>query len=82
MMISPEAYYEVELKGKSKEEILKCIKALKREIKRLKENLEVHGLEQERCYPSSFTKLSCKRDYLKRAIDRNWEPHMKVMFQF
>lgn len=32
MMISPEGYYEVNLKGKSQGEILKEIRSLKREI--------------------------------------------------
>ena len=35
MMISPETFYEENLKGKSAEEILRVIKSLKREINRL-----------------------------------------------
>ena len=38
MMISPEGYYEVSLKGKSQAEILKEIRTLKREIKGLQNN--------------------------------------------
>ena len=36
MMISPEGYYEVNLKGKSQQDILKEIRSLKREINQLK----------------------------------------------
>ena len=47
MMISPEGYYEVSLKDKSQEEILKEIRSLKREISQLKRYLEEHSLEPE-----------------------------------
>ena len=40
MMISPEYYCEEHLRGKSQQEILKLIRSLKREISRLKKELE------------------------------------------
>lgn len=43
MMISPESYYEEFLKGKSKEEILRSIRGLKKEFGRLKNITEKSG---------------------------------------
>ena len=40
MMMSPEAYYESELKGKTKEQILSVIRSLKYQIGSLKNCLE------------------------------------------
>ena len=68
MMISPEGYYEVSLKGKSQAEILKEIRSLKREIKQLKQYLEEHSLEPEVVFPTRLTRLKCYREYLDRAI--------------
>ncbi len=69
MMISPEAYYEICLKGKSKEDILKEIKSLKREINKLRKKIESPDPEQkEIIYPTSLTRLKCNRQYLDRAI--------------
>ena len=41
MMISPETFYEENLKGKSAGEILRVIKSLKRETNKLKKLLKV-----------------------------------------
>lgn len=68
MMISPEGYYEVNLKGKSQGEILKEIRSLKREINQLKRYLEEHSLEPEEMFPTRLTRLKCNREYLDRAI--------------
>lgn len=68
MMISPEGYYEVSLKGKSKAEILKEIRSLKREINQLKRYMEEHSLEPEEMFPTRLTRLKCNREYLVRAI--------------
>ena len=68
MMISPEGYYEVSLKGKSKAEILKEIRSLKREINQLKQYMEEHSLEPEEMFPTRLTRLKCNREYLVRAI--------------
>lgn len=68
MMISPEAYYEMELKGKSQQEILKAIRSLKREIGSLKKELEEHCLEPKvMMMPSPLTRIKCSRDYLEVA---------------
>ena len=68
MMISPEAYYEINLKGKSAEQIMSAIRGLKQEIGRLKNIMEHpdYGTEPVMC-PSEATRLSCTRDYLNRA---------------
>lgn len=68
MMIGPEGYYEVNLKGKTKQEILKKIRSLKREINQLKRSLEEHFLETEEMFPTRLTRLKCYRNYLDRAI--------------
>lgn len=72
MMIGPEGYYEVNLKGKTKQEILKKIRSLKREINQLKRSLEEHFLETKEMFPTRLTRLKCYRNYLDRAIQ-----HMK-----
>lgn len=68
MMISPETYYEMNLKGKSAEQIMTAIRGLKQEIGRLKNTMEhpEYGTEVIIC-PSEATQLSCTRDYLDRA---------------
>lgn len=68
MMISPEMYYEMNLKGKSQEEILREIRSLKREIGHLKRSLEDTTTEVSEVCPSRLTMLKCNRDYLNRAI--------------
>lgn len=47
MMISPEVYYQMNLKDKSQPEILKEIRSLKREINQLRRDLEECSLEPE-----------------------------------
>ena len=68
MMISPESYYETNLKGKSQQEILKEIRSLKREINQLKRYLEEYSPEPEGVSPTRLTRLKCIREYLDRAI--------------
>ena len=68
MMISPEGYYEVNLKGKSQQDILKEIRSLKREINQLKRYMEEHSLEPEEIFPTRLTRLKCNCEYLERAI--------------
>lgn len=68
MMISPEAFYDVELKGKTPEQILKIIRSLKREINRLKRELErPENPEVVLECPSHSVRISMNRDYLLRA---------------
>ena len=66
MMISPETYYEEDLKGKTAEEILKAIRNLKREIARLK-NIAEHPDYVCEMHPSESVRISCSQDYLERA---------------
>ena len=68
MMISPEAYYEMCLKGRSPEEILRQIRSLKKEISSLKRSLEENtGKAEPVVFPSPLTRISCSRDYLEMA---------------
>lgn len=66
MMISPEGFYEYNLKGKSATEIIKVIGQLKREIGRLKNIMEHPEYEQTIC-PSEDVQIYCTREYLKMA---------------
>lgn len=68
MMISPEAYYEMNLKGKTADQIMSTIRGLKQEIGRLKNTMEHPDYGSEPImHPSEATRLSCTRDYLNRA---------------
>ena len=68
MMISPETYYEMNLKGKTAEQIMSAIRGLKNEIGHLKNVMEHpdYGSEPIMC-PSESTRLWCTREYLERA---------------
>lgn len=67
MMISPEGYYELNLKGKSEAEISKEIRSLKRTIGKLKTTME-HPDYVSLIEPSEDVQLWCTRMYLDRAI--------------
>ena len=68
MMISPEAYYEEQLKGKTKEQIISAIHGLKQEIGRLKNIMESPDYGQEAIvHPSEDTRIHWTREYLERA---------------
>lgn len=70
MMIDPEGYYLVRLKGMTKEELEKEIRSLKREIGRLKRIAEEAGENAESVVlPSPLTRLSCSEQYLARTIE-------------
>lgn len=68
MMISPEDYYEEELKGKTKEEIMSAIKELKREKSSLKYKMEHpdygEGIIKT---PGEHMQLHMTREYLEMA---------------
>lgn len=68
MMISPETYYEMNLKGKTAEQIMSAIRGLKNEIGHLKNVMEHpdYGSEPIMC-PSESTRLWCTREYLEQA---------------
>ncbi|WP_230399275.1 hypothetical protein [Novisyntrophococcus fermenticellae] len=68
MMISPETYYDMELKGKFKEEIMIAIQELKEEINEMKnvvESTEMHS--EQLVHPSPKVRIKCDLDYLERA---------------
>lgn len=68
MMISPEAYYEEYLQGKSQSAILQQISLLKQEIGRLKEVMEsVENSPEAMIMPSPLTRIKCNREYLEMA---------------
>ena len=67
MMISPESYYEFELKGKTREEILTCIRSLKQQMGTLKNHMENPHYEQELVCPTPDTELYWTREYLAMA---------------
>ena len=68
MMISPEGYYEENLKGKTKEQIMSTIRGLKQEIGLLKKTMESPDYGQEAIvHPSEDTRIHWTREYLERA---------------
>lgn len=70
MMISPEAYYEENLRGKTSEEIMRCIRSLKNEMGHLKKMIEKPPLDSiEVESPGPDVRLYCARLYLYRAIE-------------
>lgn len=70
MMVSPEGYYEMNLKGKSPSQIITCIRGLKKEIGHCKNVLENPDdfSEKNSMFPRPDTRLWCTRLYLDRAI--------------
>ncbi len=68
MMISPESYYEDNLREKDAQQIMTIIRGLKNEMGRLKNIMEHpdYGTELTVC-PSEAVRLSCTREYLERA---------------
>lgn len=69
MMISPELYKEQNLKGRSKEEIFKLIKELRKEISELVQIEDTPDSEPSPMLPGRRTIISCDREYLKAAIE-------------
>lgn len=68
MMISPEVYYEIFLKGKTAEQIMTAIRGLKQKIGYLKNTMEHPDYGQMPItQPSDDVRLSCTRMYLERA---------------
>lgn len=68
MMISPESYYEDNLREKDAKQIRTIIRGLKNEMGRLKNMMEHpdYGTELTAC-PSEAVRLSCTREYLERS---------------
>ena len=68
MMISSEGYYEENLKGKPKDQIMSAIRGLKQHIGLLKNTMESPDYGQEEIvHPSEDTRLHWTREYLERA---------------
>ena len=68
MMIGPETYYEMNLKGKTAEQIKSVIRGLKNEIGHLKNVMERPDYGSEPImHPNESTRLWCAREYLERA---------------
>lgn len=67
MMFSPETYYGENLKGKTSEEIIRCIRVLKKEIGHLKRMIKEPSVD--RMDPGPDVRLFCTRLYLNRAIE-------------
>lgn len=68
MMISPESFVEMELRGKDREKALKTVKNLRKEIKQLKKTIEEGQYSEEfEIKPSPLTRISVSRDYLDAA---------------
>lgn len=68
MMISPEVYYEIFLKGKDEKQIMTAVRGIKQEIGSLKNIMEdsTYG-EEMAIHPSEEVRLWCNRLYLERA---------------
>lgn len=66
MMMSPEHFYEHELKGKTAEAIMTVIRRLKRDMNRLKNAIE-HSVEISLRRPRKGVQLLFLRQYLERA---------------
>lgn len=69
MMISPETFYTENLEGKNSEEIMRQIRSLKKEINKLKKDLESNCSETDAIIicPSPLTRIKVYQDYLDRA---------------
>lgn len=66
--MSPDAYYEFELKGRSKRHILKEIRSLRKNIKNQKEIIEYSRIKPTQwTAPSPFFSIEMNRLYLKEA---------------
>lgn len=64
MMISPEKYYQINLRGKSQQELFEIIERLKRRIS----NLKKVSFKTQTTYPSKATMLMFNYEYLDRTI--------------
>lgn len=67
MMMSPETYYEIRIKGKTLEEILKEIESLETDIKYQKEIMKKPYSEEALTTPSPKTIVKVEKEYLKFA---------------
>ena len=68
MMIHPEGYYEMFLKGKTQQEVQKEIRSIKSHINSLKKEIEDPQGNEMLILPTPLTRLKMNREYLARAI--------------
>ena len=74
MMIGPDTYYEMNIKGKDKDYILSAIREMQDEIARLKELMEnPDNKNRDIIHPSEDVQIKCTRDYIARAIQAHEE---------
>ena len=78
MMIAPATYVEMELAGKNREQAIKEVKSLWKEIRRLKKIIEEEPDSDEMMIcPMPDVRISVYRDYIKAAReyfkDKGWE---------
>ena len=78
MMIGPESYVDMNIKGKTREEAIKEVKQLRRGIGRLKKMLDEEPRTEEMMeHPMPDTRISVYRDYLNAAKayfeEQGWE---------
>lgn len=65
MLMSPDSYYAIYLRGKDSRQIRRRIAALQQEIARLE--VACRGRFRRHCHPRYETRLICLRQYLKMA---------------
>lgn len=70
MMISPEEFYETELKDKDEKQLLSIIRGLKNQIGHLKNVVEhpEYLIGGSAMHPNEKVRISCNREYMFRAI--------------
>ena len=83
MMICPESYYEMNLKGKDEKQLRSAIRGLKNEIGHLKNVMEHPDYgKQAIMHPSEGVRISCTREYLARAIQKGTQNRLIVELLF
>ncbi len=78
MMMAPKSFVEMEIAGKSRDQAIKEIKLLWKEIRRLKKEIEEnHDSKDMMLCPMPGVKISVYRDYIEEAKDyfksKGWE---------
>ena len=76
MMLSPEVYVKLEIKGKPKEEALEIIEELGKDVEELKEIVKRKDPVDYTMTPSPKVQLSMQKEYLaavkKYAKEQGW----------
>lgn len=69
MMMCPDVFYEMKLKGKTPEQIMSVIRGLKQEIGKLKNFMEHpdYKYREWEVHPSEDVQIACNRLYLEKA---------------